>query len=44
MRYLPLAIKGPVLAWLMNLEDESVGTWEELRQRFLNRFRNYNCW
>ena len=43
MRYLPLALKGPALAWLMNLEDESVDTWEELRRRFLGRFRHYNC-
>ena len=27
----------------MNLEDESVDTWEELRQCFLRRFRHYNC-
>ena len=32
MSYLPLALKGPALAWLMNLPDGSVGTWEELRQ------------
>ena len=32
MRYLPLATKGPALAWLMNLHDESIGTWEELRR------------
>ena len=34
--------KGPALAWLMNLEVESIGTWEELRQHFLSCFRNYD--
>ena len=43
MRYLPLATKGPALAWLLNLEDESIGMWEELRRRFLSRFRNRDC-
>ena len=43
MRYLSLALKGPALAWLINLEDESVDTWEELRRCFLRRFRHYNC-
>ena len=38
----PLAFKGPALAWLMNLEDGSVSTWEELRRCFLYRFRNYD--
>ena len=42
MRYLHLALKGPALAWLMNLEDESASTWEELRHCFLCRFRNYD--
>ena len=39
IKYLPLKLKGPARHWLNNLPVDSVGSWEDLEDAFLDNFQ-----
>ena len=39
IRYLPLKLKGPARHWLNSLPTNSIGSWEDLADAFLNNFQ-----
>ena len=39
IKYLPLKLKGPARHWLNSLPDNSIGSWEDLEEAFLDNFR-----
>ena len=38
MRLLPFSLRDKVIGWFQSLQAGSIGTWEELAQRFLSKF------
>ena len=38
IKYLPLKLKGPALHWLNSLPANSIGSWEDSEEAFLNNF------
>ena len=38
IKYLPLKLKGPARHWLNNLPANSIGSWENLEDAFLDNF------
>ena len=39
IKYLPLKLKGPAQHWLNSLPTDSVGSWEDLEDAFLDNFQ-----
>ena len=39
IKYLPLKLKGPARHWLYSLPENSIGSWEDLEEAFLDNFR-----
>ena len=39
IKYLPLKLKGPARHWFNNLPENSIGSWEDLEEAFLDNFR-----
>ena len=39
IKYLPLKIKGPARHWLNSLPENSIGSWEDLEEAFLDNFQ-----
>ena len=39
IKYLPLKLKGPARHWLNSLPADSVGSWEDLEDAFLDNFQ-----
>ena len=39
IKYLPLKIKGPARHWLNSLPADSVSSWEDLEDAFLDNFQ-----
>ena len=39
IKYLPLKLKGPARYWLNSLPENSIGSWEDLEEAFLDNFR-----
>ena len=39
IKYLPLKLKGPARHWLNSLPADSVGSWEDLEDAFLENFQ-----
>ena len=39
MKYLPLKLKGPARHWLSSLPANSIGSWENLEDTFLDNFQ-----
>ena len=38
IKYLPLKLKGPAQHWLNSLPTNSIGSWENLEDAFLDNF------
>jgi len=36
-------LKGITFDWYTNLEPESIGSWEQMEQQFLNKFYSTQC-
>ena len=43
IKYLPLKLKGPALHWLNSLPTNSIGSWENLADAFLDNFQGPMC-
>ena len=39
IKYLPLKLKGPARHWLKSLPENSIGSWEELKDAFRANFQ-----
>ena len=39
IKYLPLKLKGPARHWLNSLPENSIGSWEDLEEAFLDNFQ-----
>ena len=39
IKYLPLKLKGPARHWLNSLPENSIGSWENLKDAFLDNFQ-----
>ena len=39
IKYLPLKLKGPARHWLNSLPKNSIGSWEDLEEAFLDNFQ-----
>ena len=39
IKYLPLKLKGPARHWLNSLPADSIGSWEDLEDAFLDNFQ-----
>ena len=39
IKYLPLKLKGPARHWLNSLPENSIGSWENLEDVFLDNFQ-----
>ena len=39
IKYLPLKFKGPARHWLNSLPENSIGSWEDLEEAFLDNFQ-----
>ena len=39
IKYLPLKLKGPARDWLNSLPTDSIGSWEDLEDAFLDNFQ-----
>ena len=39
IKYLPLKLKGPARHWLNSLPTDSIGSWEDLEDAFLDNFK-----
>ena len=39
IKYLPLELKGPARHWLNSLPENSIGSWEDLEEAFLDNFQ-----
>ena len=39
IKYLPLKLKGPARHWLNSLPENSIGSWENLEDAFLDNFQ-----
>ena len=39
IKYLPLKLKGPAQHWLNSLPENSIGSWENLEEAFLDNFQ-----
>ena len=39
IKYLPLKLKGPARHWLNSLPENSIGSWEDLEEAFLNNLQ-----
>ena len=39
IKYLPLKLKGPARYWLNSLPENSIGSWEDLEEAFLDNFQ-----
>src|SRR3990170_6052758 len=44
IKYLPLKLKGPVRHWLNSLQENSVGSWEDLEDAFRDNFQGTYLW
>ena len=38
-KYLPLKLKGPARHWLNSVPENSIGSWEDLEEAFLDNFQ-----
>ena len=38
IKYLPLKLKGPARHWLNSLPENSISSWEDLEESFLDNF------
>ena len=43
MKQFVRTLKGIVFDWYTDLESESIDSWEQMEQEFLNRFYNTQC-
>ena len=39
IKYLPVKLKGPARHWLNSLPKNSIGSWEDLEEAFLDNFK-----
>ena len=44
IKYLPLKLKGPARHWLNSLPENSIGSWEDLEEAFLDNFQGTYVW
>ena len=43
IKYLPLKLKGPARHWLNSMPANSIGSWENLEDTFLDNFQGTYC-
>jgi hypothetical protein len=41
LKLFPTTLKEAALCWFMGLERNSIRTWDEMKQRFLRKYRDY---